>query len=120
MSGHDDLDLVAAVAAVLCHRLSAATSVAVHGPRGDVLVRVCPDSTLTEVREQARRRQQEPVSADVVLAAPTTGRPGAEAVLAGVPVRFARHHGEPAYLQERLDTLHAWLTAHPDRPVREA
>ncbi|MFG3711964.1 amino acid adenylation domain-containing protein [Micromonospora sp. NPDC047730] len=120
MSGHDDLDLVAAVAAVLCHRLSAATSVAVHGPRGDVLVRVYPDNTLTEVREQTRRRQQEPASADVVLAEPTTGGPGVPAVLAGVPVRFARHHGDPAYLQERLDTLHAWLAAHPDRPVREA
>ncbi|MER5333756.1 amino acid adenylation domain-containing protein [Micromonospora sp. NPDC002717] len=120
MSGHDDLDLVAAVAAVLCHRLSAATSVAVHGPRGDVLVRVSPDSTLTQVRAQTPGRQPEPPSADVVLAEPMTGGPGASAVLAGVPVRFTRHHGDPAYLQERLDTLHAWLAAHPDRPVRDA
>ncbi|MEV5767521.1 amino acid adenylation domain-containing protein [Micromonospora sp. NPDC052213] len=120
MSGHDDLDLVAAVAAVLCHRLSAAPSVAVRGPRGDVLVRVSPDSTLTQVRAQTPSRQREPASADVVLAEPMTGGPGASAVLAGVPVRFARHHGGPAYLQERLDTLHAWLAAHPDRPVRDA
>ncbi|MEU4380012.1 amino acid adenylation domain-containing protein [Micromonospora echinofusca] len=133
MTGHDELDLVAAVAAVLCHRLSGATSVAVRGPRGDVLVRVSPDSTLTGVREQARRLRPDAVVAagaadpsapggavDVLLATPGTDVAGASAVLGGVPVRFAREPGEPAYLRERLDTLRAWLTAHPDRPAREA
>ncbi|MEU7934634.1 amino acid adenylation domain-containing protein [Micromonospora echinofusca] len=133
MTGHDELDLVAAVAAVLCHRLSGATSVAVRGPRGDVLVRVSPDSTLTGVREQARRLRPDAVVAagaadppapggavDVLLATPGTDVAGASAVLGGVPLRFARDPGEPAYLRERLDTLRAWLTAHPDRPVREA
>ncbi|MGN9768135.1 amino acid adenylation domain-containing protein [Micromonospora sp. SD12] len=133
MTGRDELDLVAAVAAVLCHRLSGATSVAVRGPRGDVLVRVSPDSTLTGVREQARRLRPDAVVAagaadppppggavEVLLATPGTDVAGASAVLGGVPVRFAREQGEPAYLRERLDTLRAWLTAHPDRPVREA
>ncbi|WP_405110062.1 amino acid adenylation domain-containing protein [Micromonospora sp. NBC_01405] len=133
MTGRADPTLAAAVAAVLCHRLSAATSVAVHGPWGDILVRVLPDSTMTQVREQTRGPQPGPavvvpasdepaasVAVDVGPADPTTGGAGASAVLGGTPVWFAHGHGDPAHLQERLATLHAWLAAHPDRPVREA
>ncbi|GGQ76022.1 amino acid adenylation domain-containing protein [Couchioplanes azureus] len=120
MTGHDDPELAAAVAAVLCHRLSDATSIAVHGPRGGLLLRVGPDDTLTRVREQARDLPPGTVAADVVLAGPPAGEAVTRAAVGGTPVCFARHHGDPVHLQERLDTLHAWLAAHPDRPVREA
>ncbi|MEK8110298.1 hypothetical protein NKG94_50260 [Micromonospora sp. M12] len=37
-----------------------------------------------------------------------------------MPVWLAGDHCHPTHLQERLDTLSGWLTAQPDRPVREA
>ncbi|WP_433384657.1 amino acid adenylation domain-containing protein [Micromonospora sp. KLBMP9576] len=140
MSGRD-LAVVAAVAAVLCHRLAGATRVAVRGPVHDVAVRVRPDSTMTEVRAQTRVLGADPAvvaasdapaplgqatagqataAADVVLAVGAAGAGGVSTVLGGVPVHVTRDHGHPAHLRERLETLQAWLTAHPDRPVREA
>ncbi|OJF15095.1 amino acid adenylation domain-containing protein [Couchioplanes caeruleus] len=118
MTGRDDLARAAAVAAVLCHRLSDATSVAVQGPQGDLLLRIGPDDTLARVREQARDLPPGTAGADVVLAGPAGD--ATSAAVGGVPLWFVRHHGDPVHLQERLDTLQAWLAAHPDRPVREA
>ncbi|MGE5828046.1 MAG: amino acid adenylation domain-containing protein [Micromonosporaceae bacterium] len=120
-----DVTTAMAVAAVICHRLSGATTVVARGPHGDVALRVSPDDTLAGVREQARARPPSAPSderpADVVLDALASTRDGgATASVGPVPVRFARPPGEPAHLPERVDTLHAWLTAHPDRPVREA
>ncbi|WP_431906802.1 amino acid adenylation domain-containing protein [Micromonospora carbonacea] len=141
----DDPDLAAAVAAVLCHRLGGATEVAVRGPRGELRLRVGPDHTLDQVRAQARRLAPAAVPAvlpsaavpavlppaavpdvlppaavpDVLLPA-VAADDGVVATLGALPVRFLRHHGDARWLPERLRTLHAWLTAHPDRPVREA
>ncbi|MBM0276023.1 hypothetical protein, partial [Micromonospora tarensis] len=124
MTDHADLAHAAVVAAVLGHRLSGATSVLVRGPRGDRTVRVHQDSTPTEVRAQTHppspTPESDPSSVDVVLGAPGPAGVGAAATVGRVPVWFARHHGHPAQLQERLDTLAGWLTTHPDRPVREA
>ncbi|MGA4732201.1 amino acid adenylation domain-containing protein [Micromonospora taraxaci] len=119
MTDHTDLAHAAAVAAVLAHRLSAATSVTVRGPHGDHTLRVHPDTTLTEVRAQTRTPSPELSPVDVVLVTP--GPPGGAAGTVGpVPVWLAGDHCHPTHLQERLDTLSGWITAHPDRPVREA
>ncbi|MFG1847515.1 amino acid adenylation domain-containing protein [Micromonospora carbonacea] len=146
MTGRQDApDLAAAVAAVLCHRLGGATEVAVRGPRGELRLRVGPDHTLDQVRAQARSLAPAavpavppsaavpavPPSAAVPAVPPSAAVPdvllpaaaaddGVVATLGALPVRFLRHHGDARWLPERLRTLHAWLTAHPDRPVREA
>ncbi|MEU8258669.1 amino acid adenylation domain-containing protein [Micromonospora inaquosa] len=119
MTDPTDLAHAAAVAAVLAHRLSGATSVTVRGPHGDHTLRVHPDTTLTEVRAQTRTPSPELSPVDVVLVTP--GPPGEAAGTVGpVPVWLPGDHCHPTHLQERLDTLSGWLTAHPDRPVREA
>ncbi|MEU8218291.1 amino acid adenylation domain-containing protein [Micromonospora taraxaci] len=119
MTDHIDLAHAAAVAAVLAHRLSGATSVTVRGPHGDHTLRVHPDTTLTEVRAQTLTPSPGVSPVDVVLVTP--GPPGGAAATVGpVPVWFAGDHWHPTHLQERLDTLGGWLTVHPDRPVREA
>ncbi|RZT77876.1 amino acid adenylation domain-containing protein [Micromonospora violae] len=119
MTDPTDLAHAAAVAAVLAHRLCGATSVTVRGPHGDHTLRVHPDHTATEVRAQTRTPSPERSPVDVVLVTP--GPPGGAAGTVGpVPVWLAGDHCHPTHLQERLDTLSGWLTAHPDRPVREA
>ncbi|MEV1074138.1 amino acid adenylation domain-containing protein [Micromonospora parva] len=119
MTDPTDLAHAAAVAAVLAHRLSGATSVTVRGPHGDHTLRVHPDTTPTEVRARTRTPSPELSPVDVVLVTPGPAG-GATGTVGPVPVWLAGDRCHPTHLQERLDTLSRWLTAHPDRPVRQA